>query len=327
MCLGRYSLEKSRSADCNQSRTNSIVSQSSSTSVSLIQRLSMHKRLSMRFRHSTGASSDCSVGDLDSPLASPRLDVTHPVVNHKKTFKFSEFLRRNRAKSNSNCDTSCHIYPKQNVIPQISIEAPKNDVGCQYSPGFARSDASVQTCQSGSPSNKSRCINRRTSSLLRHSRLKHVSNSDSEDAEQESKDDSVNSENETTNHGMTITAVLPSIVVTENGKGKRRKSSLFWRRLSLEFSSDDSRRGSLSPNISRRNSATNAERSEPKELTDSMRRRKRSEGGPNLDKWFPSLLHRVTNTASADWLPIASSRSVPEVSKLYLFSCKNLMLL
>ena len=113
---------------------------------------------------------------------------------------------------------------------------------------------------------------------------------------------------------------LPSIVVTDNNEkllGIRRKSSLFWRRLSLEFSSDDSRRGSLSPNISRRNSATNAE---PSGVPGSAVRRgrnfadgrKRSEG-PSFEKWFPSLLHRVANTASADWLPISSSKSVPEV--------------
>ena len=241
----------------------------------------------------------------------------------KKSFrdKFPDFFRKNRAKSTSGAIPG-YSATQHNEIPSIEVYAPKLDRACQCSYVIYTQDTFTQTILSGTPP-KPRCINRKRSSFARHKKQSINTNSDSEEQleqGQESKDDSLTSETEGANqaapaptNSSTLSSTLPSIVVTDNEKtSKLRKASLsFWRRLSLEFSSDDSRRGSLSPNISRRNSATTAEAG-VKECN-SGRWRKGSSGN-NFEKWFPSLLQRVGNTASADWLPIFSSKSVPEVS-------------
>ena len=284
--------------------------------------------------HQRGATATNEQGPLDNSSRGGAM---------KKSFrdKFPDFFRKNRAKSTSAAmpgySSSAaahhrHHHYHHNEIPSIEVHAPRVEKACQCSCVIFTEDKVTQTILSGTPP-RPKCINRKRGSFARQARHKKQSfntNSDSEeqiDNNHESKNDSLTSETETlqgstvaTTYNSRISSTLPSIVVTDNEKSNSRslrKASLsFWRRLSLEFSSDDSRRGSLSPNISRRNSATTAEAG----VKECNSGRPRKGSGNNFEKWFPSLLQRVGNTASADWLPIFSSKSVPEVSSFNILS-------
>ena len=305
----------------NISRNDSIASDSRGGSFG--SRFTLSRKLSFKFRKSnTPANKNqpaAPIQDTGYHRNSNKLGANNLEMNHnnsKRPFRIPDFFRRSRAKSTGSSPFLHNPNNRVNIIPQISIEAPRNDVACQLSSQKTFSEIGTQTSQADSPSIRSRCNSRRNSSLTHQMRIKQLSNSDSEaEIEVESKDESVVSENDNQAIASAPAPALPSIIVTDNNEkylGIRRKISSYWRRMSLEYSSDDSRRGSLSPNISRRNSATNAESVTSGAARNFAYGRKASEG-PLMDKWFPSLLQRMTNTASADWLPISTSKSVPEV--------------
>ncbi|XP_063728372.1 uncharacterized protein LOC134855924 isoform X2 [Symsagittifera roscoffensis] len=312
----------------NISRNDSIASDSRGGSFG--SRFTLSRKLSFKFRKSnTPANKNqpaAPIQDTGYHRNSNKLGANNLEMNHnnsKRPFRIPDFFRRSRAKSTGSSPFLHNPNNRVNIIPQISIEAPRNDVACQLSSQKTFSEIGTQTSQADSPSIRSRCNSRRNSSLTHQMRIKQLSNSDSEaEIEVESKDESVVSENDNQAIASAPAPALPSIIVTDNNEkylGIRRKISSYWRRMSLEYSSDDSRRGSLSPNISRRNSATNAESVTSGAARNFAYGRKASEG-PLMDKWFPSLLQRMTNTASADWLPISTSKSVPEHSDQSDFS-------
>ena len=231
--IGQYSYDM---ADI--SRDNSLARHSASPPGGTFRnRTSLTKKLSMRFRKSPAgernsfnptsagniyANSTCFTNqdpiqaenqndnNIPMDMYNSPLNQTMPNIPQKKPFKLPDFLKRTRAKSTT-CSPNLHVLSNRiNVIPQISIEAPKLDVACQYSSKVQFCEIGTQTSQNDSPPPAAmggRCGNRRKSSLIRQSRHKQLSNSDSEDPDIDSKDGSLNSEND---NQVTSRVYMPS---------------------------------------------------------------------------------------------------------------------